>query len=225
MKLARRAIPASGRGRCCVAGGVARCAGASLSVAASAHHRWFPAGGTVDILARLIGQWLSERVGQPFVVENRPGAGGNIATEAVVRAPADGYTLLAACSPNAINASLYDKLRLISFATWCRLRAPSAWPTSWWCNPSVPARTVREFIAYAKANPGKLSIASAGNGTSRTFAGELFKMMTGLDLVHVPYRGGPPALTDLIGGRVHVCLMSSQTQSSTSGPARCACLL
>ena len=137
-----------------------------------------------------MGQWLSERLGQPFVIENRPGAGSNIGTEAVVRAPPDGYTLLLVGPPNAINATLYDKLNF----NFIRDIAPVAGiirePNVMLVHPSVPAKTVPEFIAYAKANPGKLSMASAGNGTSPHVAGELFKMMTGVDMVHVPYRGG-----------------------------------
>ena len=164
----------------------------------------FAAGGAPDILARLMGQWLSERLGQPFVIENRPGAGSNIATEAVVRAPPDGYTLLLVSPANAINATLYDKLNF----NFIRDIAPVAGiirePHVMVVNPSVPAKTVPEFIAYAKANPGKLNMASAGNGTAAHVAGELFKMMTGVDMVHVPYRGAAPALTDLLGGQVQV---------------------
>jgi tripartite-type tricarboxylate transporter receptor subunit TctC len=164
----------------------------------------FAAGGGVDITARLIGQWLTERLGQSFVTENRPGAGGNIGTEAVVNAAADGYTLLLATVPNAVNASLYDKLNF----NFVRDTAPVAGiirvPMVILLNPSVPARTVPEFIAYAKANPGKVNMASAGNGSAPHMAGELFKMMAGVDLVHVPYRGQGPALTDLLGGEVQV---------------------
>ena len=148
------------------------------------------AGGTLDILARVMGQWLSERLGQPFIIENRPGASTNIATEAVVRASANGYTLLSVSPSNAINATLYEKL----------IRAANVMVV----NPSVPAKTVPEFIAYAKTNPGKLNMSSGGNGTSQHVAGELFKMMTGVDLVHVPYRGAAPALTDLLGGQAQV---------------------
>ncbi len=162
------------------------------------------AGGQNDILSRLIGQWLSERLGQPFITENRPGGGTNIGTEAVVRAPPDGYTLLMVGVPNAINATLYDKL---SF-NFTRDIAPVATivhgPIVMVVNPSVPAKTLPEFIAYAKANPRKINMASAGNGTTSHVAGELFKMMAGVDMVHVPYRGGGPALTDLIGGQVQV---------------------
>jgi tripartite-type tricarboxylate transporter receptor subunit TctC len=164
----------------------------------------FAAGGTNDILARLIGQWLSDKLGQPYIVEDRPGAGGNIAAEAVVRSRADGYTLYLASPSDTVNATLYDKLNF-SFA---RDIAPVAsimrTPLVVVVNPSVPARTVSELIAYAKANPGKLNMGSAGNGTSPHVAGEMFKMMTGVDMQHVPYRGGAPAVSDLIGGQVQV---------------------
>ena len=164
----------------------------------------FAAGGPNDISARLIGQWLSERLGQQFVVENRPGAGGNVATELVVRAPADGYTLLLVPAPAAINATLYDNLNF----NFIRDIAPVAGilrvPEVMVVNPAVPANTVPEFIAYAKANPGKINMASAGNGSVPHVAGELFKFMTGVDLVRVGYRGGGPALVDLMGGQVQV---------------------
>ena len=161
----------------------------------------FAAGGPNDISARLIGQWLSDRLGQPFVVENRPGAGSNVATEFVARAPADGYTLLLVAAPAAINATLYDNLRF----NFVRDIAPVAGivraPEVMVVNPSVPAKTVPEFIAYAKANPGKINLASAGNGTVPHMAGELFKSMTGVDLVRIGYRGGGPALVDLLADR------------------------
>jgi len=164
----------------------------------------FAAGGPNDISARLIAQWLSERLGQQFIVENRPGAGGNVATELVVRAPADGYTLLLVPAPAAINATLYDNLNF----NFIRDVAPVAGilrvPEVMVVNPAVPANTVPEFIAYAKANPGKINMASAGNGTVPHVAGELFKFMTGVDLVRVGYRGGGPALVDLMGGQVQV---------------------
>jgi tripartite-type tricarboxylate transporter receptor subunit TctC len=164
----------------------------------------FAAGGGVDITARLMGQWLAERLGQSFVTENRTGAGGNIGTEAVVNAAADGYTLLLATVPNAVNASLYEKL---SF-NFIRDTAPVAGiirvPMVMLLNPSVPATTVAEFITYAKANPEKVNMASAGNGSAPHMAGELFKMMAGVDLVHVPYRGQGPALSDLLGGQVQL---------------------
>ena len=164
----------------------------------------FPPGGTTDIFARLIGQWLSERLGQQFIIENRPGASANIATEAVVRAVPDGYTLLNDSVANAITATLYDKLSFNFIRDIAPVASIARVPLVMGVNPSVPATTVPEFIAYAKANPGKLSMASAGNGTAGHVAGELFKMMTGVDMVHVPYRGGAPALTDLLGGRVQV---------------------
>jgi tripartite-type tricarboxylate transporter receptor subunit TctC len=164
----------------------------------------FSAGGGVDIAARLIGQWLTDRLGQSFVIENRPGAGGNIGTEAVVNAASDGYTLLLATVPNAVNASLYEKLNF----NFIRDIAPVAGiirvPMVILLNPSVPAQTLPEFISYAKANSEKVNMASAGNGSAPHMAGELFKMMAGVNLVHVPYRGQGPALTDLLGGQVHV---------------------
>jgi tripartite-type tricarboxylate transporter receptor subunit TctC len=164
----------------------------------------FAAGGGVDITARLIGQWLTERLGQSFVIENRPGAGGNIGTEAVVNAAADGYTLLLATVPNAVNASLYEKLKFNFIRDTTAVAGIVRVPMVILLNPSVPATTVPEFIAYAKANPGKVNMASAGNGSAPHMAGELFKMMAGVDLVHVPYRGQGPALTDLLGGDVQV---------------------
>ena len=182
----------------------------------------FAAGGAADILARLMGQWLSERLGQPFVIENRPGAGGNIGTEAVVRAPPDGYTLLLVSASNAINATLYDKLNF----NFIRDIAPVAGiirvPIVMVVNPSVPAKTVPEFIAYAKANPGKLNMASAGIGAPAHVAGELFKMMAGVDMVHVPYRGAAPALTDLLGGQVQVMFapLSSSIEYIKAGKLR-----
>jgi tripartite-type tricarboxylate transporter receptor subunit TctC len=149
----------------------------------------FGAGGGADIMARLIGQWLSERLGQSFVIENRSGAASNIATEAVVRAPADGYTLLLATASNAINATLYDKLNFDFVRDIAPVAAIAHVPLVMEVHPSVPARTVAEFIAHAKANPGKINLASAGIGSSTHAAGEMFKMMAGLDLLHVPYRG------------------------------------
>jgi tripartite-type tricarboxylate transporter receptor subunit TctC len=160
--------------------------------------------GTFDIMARLIGQWLSERLGQPFIIENRPGGGGNIATEAVVRAPADGYTLLIVGSNNASNATFYDKLNFNFLRDIAPVASLGGGPYVMVVNPSVPAKTVPEFIAYAKANPGTISMASTGTGSGPHMAGELFKMMTGVNLVHVPYRGGGPGLTDLLGGQVQV---------------------
>jgi tripartite-type tricarboxylate transporter receptor subunit TctC len=161
-------------------------------------------GSAVDILARLIGQWLSERLGQPLVVENRPGAGSNIATEAVVRAPADGYTLLLVQPAAAINATLYESLNFNFSRDIAPVGGIVSVPLVMLVNPSVPARTIPEFITYAKANPGRINMASAGNGTAPHVAGELFKMMAGIDMIHVPYRGGGPALTDLLGGQVQV---------------------
>jgi tripartite-type tricarboxylate transporter receptor subunit TctC len=162
------------------------------------------AGSASDIVARLVGQWLSERLGQQFIVENRPGAGTNIAAEAVVRSAPDGYALLLAASPNAINASLYEKLSFNFIRDIAPVAAISREPNVVVLNPSVPTSTVPEFIAYAKANPGRINMASAGNGTTSHLAGELFKMMTGVNMVHVPYRGGGPALTDLLAGQVQV---------------------
>jgi tripartite-type tricarboxylate transporter receptor subunit TctC len=162
------------------------------------------AGSASDIVARIMGQWLSERLGQQFIVENRPGAGTNIAAEAVVRSVPDGYTLLLAASPNAINASLYDKLSFNFISDIAPVAAISREPNVIVVNPSLPTRTVPELIAYAKANPGRINMASAGNGTTSHLAGELFKMMTGVNMVHVPYRGGGPALTDLLAGQVQV---------------------
>ncbi|MET0677144.1 MAG: tripartite tricarboxylate transporter substrate binding protein [Bradyrhizobium sp.] len=164
----------------------------------------FAAGGGVDITARLIGQWLADHLGQPFVVENRTGAGGNIGTEAVVNAAPDGYTLLLATVPNAVNATLYDKLSFDFVRDIAPIAGVIRVPMVVLVNPSVPAQTLAEFIAYAKANPGKVNMASAGIGSAPHMAGELFKVMTGVDIVHVPYRGQGPAMTDLIGGQVQV---------------------
>jgi len=166
-----------------------------------------PAGGT-DIMARLIAQWLSERLGQQFVIENRPGAGTNIGTEAAVRAPADGYTLLVATSVNAINATLYNKLNFNFIRDIAPVAGISRESHVMVVNPLVPTKTVPEFIAYAKANSGKISMASAGIGSGSHITGELFKMMTGVNLVHVPYRGLAPALSDLLGGQVQVTFAS-----------------
>jgi tripartite-type tricarboxylate transporter receptor subunit TctC len=163
-----------------------------------------PAGGSPDIVARVMAQWLSERLGQQFVVDNRPGASGNIGTEAVVRAPADGYTLLFAMSANAINATLYDNLRFSFMRDTAPVASIARIPLVMEVTPSVPAKTVSEFIAYAKANPGKINMASSGNATPLHVAGELFKMMAGVDLVHVPYRGEAVAMPDLVNGQVQV---------------------
>jgi tripartite-type tricarboxylate transporter receptor subunit TctC len=167
----------------------------------------FTAGGAVDTLARLMGQWLSERLGKPFIVENRPGAGTNIATEAVVKAAPDGYTLLMVGPSNAINTTLYAKLNFIFHRDIAPVASIIRGPNVMVVNPSVPANTVPEFIAYAKANPGKVNMASAGTGTSNHVSGELFKMMAGVDMVHVPYRG--PPLADLIAGQVQVMFAST----------------
>ena len=168
----------------------------------------FAPAGSSDITARLMGQWLSEKLGQPFIIDNRPGGGTNMATEASVRAPADGYTLLMVGTTQAINATLYDKLNFDLIRDIAPVAGVLRGPYVLVVNPSVPARTVPEFIAYAKANPGKINIASPGNGTPPHVAGELFKMMAGVSLVHVPYRGAGPALTDLLGGQVQVTLGS-----------------
>ena len=164
----------------------------------------FPPGGGNDIVARLIAQWLSERLGQPFVVENRPGAGTNIATEAVVRAPPDGYTLLFVAPSSAINATLYEKLSFNFIRDIAPVASLIRLPNVMEVNLSVPVKTVPEFIAYAKADRSKINMASPGVGTSVHLSGELFKMMAGVDMLHVPYRGTAPALTDLLGGQVQV---------------------
>ena len=164
----------------------------------------FAAGGSTDISARLIAQWLTERLGQTFVVENRGGAGSNIGTEEVVNAPPDGYTLLVGATANAINATLYNKLNFNFIRDTVPVAGIIRVPNVMEVNLSVPARSILEFIAYAKANPGKISMASGGVGASSHMSGELFKFMTGIDMVHVPYRGVAPALADLIGGQVQV---------------------
>jgi tripartite-type tricarboxylate transporter receptor subunit TctC len=171
----------------------------------------FPPGGAADIGARLIGQWLSEQLGQPFVIENRAGAGSNLATEAVVRAPADGYTLLLVAQPNAFNATLYGRLTFNFIRDIAPVASIDRVPFVAVVNPSFPANTVPEFIAYAKANPGKINMASAGNGSSQHVAGELLKMMTGIDMTHVPYRGAAPALVDLLGGQVQFMIDTIST--------------
>ena len=161
-------------------------------------------GGGQDILARLMGQWLSERLGQPFIIENRPGGGANIATEAVVRAAPDGYTLLTVGPAHAVNATLYDKLNFNFLRDIKPVASMTRNPSVLEVHPSVPVNSVLEFIAFAKANSGKVNMASAGNGTVQHVGGELFKLMTGVDMVHVPYRGAGPALADLLGGQVQV---------------------
>jgi tripartite-type tricarboxylate transporter receptor subunit TctC len=181
-----------------------------------------PAGGGFDIVARLMGQWLSERLGRSFVIENRPGAGSNIATEAVVRALPDGYTLLLVTSVNAISTSLYEKLSFNLGRDIAPVAGITRVPNVTVVNPSVPSKTIPELIAYAKANPGKLNMASGGNGTTGHLSGELFKVMTGVNMVHVPYRGTAPALTDLLGGQVQVMFasMSSSIEYIRAGKLR-----
>jgi len=169
----------------------------------------FPPGGSIDITARLIGQWLTERLGQQIVIENRPGAGGNLGSETALNAPADGYTLLLCSVANAISATLYDKLNY-DFRDVAPVAAISRAPNVMEVNPSVPARTVPEFIAYAKANPGKVNMASSGVGTSIHLSGELFKLLTGVNMQHVPYRGSAPMLTDLLAGQVQVAFDNLQ---------------
>jgi tripartite-type tricarboxylate transporter receptor subunit TctC len=164
----------------------------------------FAAGGAPDILARLFGQWLSDRLGQPFVVENRTGAGGNIATETVVQSGADGYTLLLTSVGNAVNTTLYEKLNYNFLHDIAPVAGISREPLAMEVHPSFPAKNVSEFIAYGKANPGKINYGSAGVGSSLHMAGELFKLMAGVDIVHVPYRGSPPALADLLGGQLQL---------------------
>jgi tripartite-type tricarboxylate transporter receptor subunit TctC len=168
----------------------------------------FAPGGATDIVARLIGQWLSERLGQQFVIENRPGASTNIATEAVVNAPADGHTLLLVSPSNAINATLYDKLSFNFIRDIAPVGGITRVANVMVVNPSVPAMSVPEFIAYAKANPDRINMASGGTGSSNHISGELFKLLTGVRMVHVPYRGGSPALADLIGGQVQVLFIA-----------------
>jgi len=182
----------------------------------------YAAGGGADIFARIIGQWLSERLGQPFVIENRPGAAGNVGTEAVVRAPADGYTLLQVAPANLVNATLYDNLNFNFTRDIAPVAAVLRSPNVLEVHPAVPAKTVPEFIAYAKANPGKLNMASGGNGASQHISGELFKMMTGINMLHVPYRGEALALPDLLGGQVQVLFgnMSSGIEYVRAGRLR-----
>jgi tripartite-type tricarboxylate transporter receptor subunit TctC len=182
----------------------------------------FPPGQTADIGARLMGQWLSEHMGQPFVIDNRPGASSTLATELVVRSPADGYTLLYVVSSNYIQATLYPKLAYNFIRDIEPVATTARTPLVVVVNPSVPVNTVPELIAYAKANPSKLNMASAGNGNSTHMAGELFKMMTGTNMIHVPYRGSAPALTDLIGGQVQVMfdLMASSIAHIKAGKLR-----
>jgi len=171
----------------------------------------FGAGGTPDLLSRLTGQWLAERLGQPFIVENRPGAGSNVAAQTVVAAPADGYTLLTCLTANAINASLYEKLDFNFLRDIAPIAGMIVFPMVLLVNPSFPANSLPEFIAYAKANPGKINIASPGIGTPMHMTIELLKMTAGIDIVHVPYRGPAPAMTDLIGGQIQAFVVTVST--------------
>jgi tripartite-type tricarboxylate transporter receptor subunit TctC len=182
----------------------------------------FPAGGSVDLAARLMGQWLSERLGQPFVLENKPGAGTNIAVQAAIDSPADGYTLLWITTANASNVTFYESLRFNLLRDVAPVAGLARFPLVVVVNPTVPAKTIAEFIAYAKANPGKINMASAGVGGAIHLAGELFNMNTGLKMLHVPYRGSPPAITDLISGRVQVMFdaLPSSLPHSRSGALR-----
>jgi len=182
----------------------------------------FPAGGSSDVIGRLMAQWLSERLGQPFVFDNRPGAGSNIGTEMVARAAPDGYTLLWTTSANAITATLYDNLNFNFIRDFAPVAGVFRVPNIMEVYPSVPAHNVPEFIAYAKANPGKINMASGGNGTTAHVAGELFKMMADVDMRHVPYRGSAPALIDLLGGQVQVMfdLMSTSIEHIRAGKLR-----
>jgi tripartite-type tricarboxylate transporter receptor subunit TctC len=182
----------------------------------------YPAGGTADIYARLIGQWLSERLRQPFIIENRPGASGTIAADSVVRAPPDGYTLLLASSDNAYNATLYDNLNFNFIRDITPVASIALTPGVMEVNPLFPAKSVPEFIVYAKANPGKINFASPGNGTPPHVCGELFKMMSNVNMVHVPYRGAAPAVADLLGGHVQVMfdVMPSSIEHIRAGKLR-----
>jgi tripartite-type tricarboxylate transporter receptor subunit TctC len=182
----------------------------------------FTAGGNFDIVARLMGQWLSEQLHQPVIVENRPGASSNLATEAVIRAPADGYTLLLGGTVNAINATLYEKLSFNFIRDVAPVSGVVRFPNVMTVSASFPAKTVPEFIAYAKANPGKINHGSSGNGTTQHLAGELFKMMTGVNFIHVPYRGAPQAITDLLSGLVQVLFepLPASIQHIKSGKLR-----
>jgi tripartite-type tricarboxylate transporter receptor subunit TctC len=182
----------------------------------------FPAGGAQDIVARLIGQWLQGRLGQPFIIENRPGANGNIGAQAAANALADGYTLLLVGVNNALNAAIQDKPNFHPIRDIAPVSPISRTPLVMAINPTVPAATVPEFIAYAKANPDKINVASAGNGSVQHVAGELFKMMTGIEMSHVPYRGDAPAFTALIGGQVHILFgaLSASIEQIRAGKIR-----
>jgi tripartite-type tricarboxylate transporter receptor subunit TctC len=213
-----------------------RLAGAAVALPAVsriAHAQSYPArpvrliigytpGGSADITARLMTQWLTERLGQSFVIDSRPGAGTNIATEAVVNAPPDGYTLLLVAPANAINATLYEKMNHNFMRDIVPVAGIIRFPNVVVVNPSVPVKTIPELIAYAKANPGTLNMASSGNGSTIHMSGELFKMMTGINMTHVPYRGGAPALTDMIGGQVQVMFdnIPTATEFVRSGQLR-----
>jgi tripartite-type tricarboxylate transporter receptor subunit TctC len=217
------------RRRVLLAGGSAALAGMSGLARAQAYPArpirilvGFVAGGNFDIVARLMGQWLSEQLHQPVIVENRPGASANLATEAVVRAPADGYSLLLGGAVNAVNATLYDNLGFNFIRDLAPVAGVSRFPNVMAVNASFPARTVSEFIAYAKANPGKVNQGSSGNGTTQHLAGALFKTMTGTDFLHVPYKGAPQAITDLLNGQVQVVFepLPASIQHIKSGKLR-----
>jgi tripartite-type tricarboxylate transporter receptor subunit TctC len=203
-EISASSISASGSRRCRAPGLVARGEGTNVSIAAGAMDSWHFSRRSARYRRAHHGSKASEQLGQQFVIENRPGGAGNIAAGAVVRALPDGYSLLFVTSANAINATLYDNLSFNFIRDIAPVASIVRGPLIMLVNPSFPAKTVPEFIAYAKANPGKISMASNGNGTVSHVAGELFKMMAGVDMVHVPYRSGPPALTDLIGGQVQV---------------------
>src|ERR1700680_4107306 len=179
-----------------------------------------PPGGTTDILARIMGQYLSEHLGQQFVIDNRPGAGNNIGTEVVVNSPPDGYTLLLVNPANGINATLYKRLPFNFLRDIAPVAGITRVPNVMEVNPNFPAKTVPEFIAYGKANPGKINMASSGNGTSVHMSGEMFMAMTGVKMTHVPYRGAGPALTDLIAGTVDVMLTNWRRRSGSTKPAK-----
>ena len=216
-------IPASGCGGRCIAGHASHLARAQAYPSRPARIIvGFPAGGATDIQARLMGQWLSDRLGQQFIIENRAGASGNIGTEAVARAAPDGYTLLQIVTPHAINAALYTNLSFDFMRDIAPVVCSARLGYVVVVNPSVPVKTIPEFIAYAKANPGKINYGSAGPGTPQNIACELFKMMAGVNLVHVPYRGGAPAITDLIGGQIQLIFapLSESIQQVKAGQLR-----
>ena len=196
--------------------------GASLPDTACSHHRWLPPGTSPDLFARLIGQWLSEHLGQAFVIENRPGAGGNIGTEAVVRAAPDGHTFLLVTSSNAINATLFDKINFNFIRDIAPIATIHRGTGVMIVNPSFPTRSVPELIAYLKANPGKVNMGSGGIGSAQHIYGELFKMMAGVNMLHVPYRGTPAALTALVAGEVQVMIdtLSTSIEQVRAGKLR-----